>query len=98
MNWNKVQEILEYSDWDLGITEQNLIDLGFELQYMDEDNKEIGYYFKKLSIEPVEDIGLIEFARSNDRFEIELFPYSKLFTELAELELFITIMESDYEN
>ena len=59
------------------------------------DNDKIGYYFKELSNEPMENIGLIEFARSNDKFEVQLFPHSKIFTKLADLALFVTIMEEN---
>ena len=80
MNWNKVQEILEYSDWDLGITEQNLKDLKFN--YMDSDDT-FKYYQLQICKTLFDGIELLARPLPKDRFKITILGSSKSFTKIS---------------
>lgn len=79
MNLNKIQEILEFGDWD-NLTEQHLIDAGFEKKEMEE-----GYYYVyELSTDKYEDLALLG-SKEYGKWQCQLHPYSKKYTSIAEV-------------
>ena len=69
--------------------EQDLINLGFEKQLHEEDNPSEGHYYTfELLEDDYEDLALI----STEDFTVELFPYSKEFDNVEDIEQLIKLM------
>ena len=74
------------------MTEQDLISLGFEKQLRELGNPNEGHYYTfELLEDDYEDLALV----STEDFTVELFPYSKKFDNVEDIEQLIKLMRYD---
>ena len=87
----KIHDILEM-DYDKPILEEDLKELGFKYQGKYDGG---GYYYYDFFDIVEDDVCLLQFAVVNGEYEIELFPYDKRYTKLADLMLTIEALKGE---